>query len=182
MTRYAHSRGVQEVVTSIAGRQEGRYLNALPEARASGEFTLRLAPTSLPLDTTFGIELPEHHLQRRPLHMLQAMGYAAYDTRIDLQRLLAAAPDGHLKFLHLWPGQIPPGQDGGIFVFSSLAAVREAKRVRPEASAGERWASHGPRRGRPQACPVGGWLVHGGRESQSAGALTARRWAASLSR
>lgn len=20
-------------------------------------------------------------------------------------------PDGHFKFLHLWPGQIPPGQD-----------------------------------------------------------------------
>jgi hypothetical protein len=23
-------------------------------------------------------------------------------------------PDGHLKFLHLWPGQIPPGQDRGM--------------------------------------------------------------------
>jgi hypothetical protein len=22
-----------------------------------------------------------------------------------------ACPDGHFKFLHPWPGQIPPGQD-----------------------------------------------------------------------
>jgi hypothetical protein len=34
-------------------------------------------------------------------------------------RILRSDPDGHLKFLHPWPGQIPPGQDGGILVFSS---------------------------------------------------------------
>ena len=39
----------------------------------------------------------------------------------------------------------------------------QAKRVRPEASAGDRWSSHGPRRGRPQAGPVDGGLVHHGR-------------------
>jgi len=52
---------------------------------------------------------------------------------------------------------------GWLFSFFNRL-LGQAKRVRPEASAGERWSSHGPRRGRPQAGPVGGWLVHRGRE------------------
>ena len=82
---------------------------------------------------------------------------------LNIEARLESPPDGHLKLPHPWPGQTPPGQDGGIFVFSSLTAVRQVQRVRSKACVGERWASHGPRRGRPQACPVDGWLVHGGR-------------------
>jgi hypothetical protein len=28
-----------------------------------------------------------------------------------LDAMVRHIPDGHFKFLHLWPGQIPPGQD-----------------------------------------------------------------------
>ena len=55
------------------------------------------------------------------------------------------------------------GRKGCLFPGSSNRLLGQAERVRPEASAGERWSSYGPHRGRPQACPVGGWLVHRGR-------------------
>ena len=55
------------------------------------------------------------------------------------------------------------GRRGCLFPGSSNRLLGQAERVRPEASAGERWSSYGPRRGRPQACPVDGWLVHRGR-------------------
>lgn len=46
---------------------------------------------------------------------------------------------------------------------SSLTAVRQAKRVRPEANAGELWASHGPRQRLSTCTHVVRWLVHSGR-------------------
>jgi hypothetical protein len=67
-----------------------------------------------------------------------------------------------------------PRQDGvdygfrGVFDLAVLdflligCLASEARQA--EGSVGERWSSHGPRRGRPQAWPVGGWLVHRGRE------------------
>jgi len=36
-----------------------------------------------------------------------------------------------------------------------------------QAVVGERWSSHGPRRGHPQARTVGGWFVHGGRDEHT---------------
>ena len=30
---------------------------------------------------------------------------------LDWCKLFGSDPDGHFKFLHPWPGQIPPGQD-----------------------------------------------------------------------
>lgn len=50
--------------------------------------------------------------------------------------------------------QIPPGRTGEVltgFVFFLNEIVGQAKRVRPEASVGERWARREPRRGCPQA-------------------------------
>jgi glucan phosphoethanolaminetransferase (alkaline phosphatase superfamily) len=42
---------------------------------------------------------------------LQAL--QAESTRVDSALLYVSdhGPDGHFKFLHPWPGQIPPGQD-----------------------------------------------------------------------
>jgi hypothetical protein len=33
------------------------------------------------------------------------------DLRRALKRMEKIAAEGHFKFLHPWPGQIPPGQD-----------------------------------------------------------------------
>ena len=62
-------------------------------------------------------------------------------------------------------------------------AVRQAQRVRPKASIGERWSTVAPVRstGCPQARPVGRTVVHGGRVDYAALALTIRD-AASFSR
>jgi len=44
-------------------------------------------------------------------------GFLPVHNLDSLERLLevlasgAVRPDGHFKFLHPWPGQIPPGQD-----------------------------------------------------------------------
>jgi hypothetical protein len=36
---------------------------------------------------------------------------ANYDSRLRFPpELEKSSPDGHFKFLHLWPGQNPPGQ------------------------------------------------------------------------
>ena len=96
--------------------------------------------------------------------------------------LVNALPDGHLKFLHPWPGQTPPGQDRGILVFSSkrLFGKRSASgRRRAPGSGGQ--ATHPAGAVHRLVLWAGGLSTAGG-ECQSAGALMARRWAASFSR
>ncbi len=77
-------------------------------------------------------------------------------------KLLQAGRSKYRWFQEFGLGSRSAGCWRWVWVLRSIG-VGQAKRVRPEASAGERWASHEPRRGCPQARPVGRWLVHGGR-------------------
>lgn len=73
-------------------------------------------------------------------------------------------PDGYLKFPTCGHPNFSRPRRGDCLpfpLFQRLSGKRSASGRRR--SAGERWTSHGPRRGRPQTCPVGGWLVHGAR-------------------
>jgi hypothetical protein len=53
-------------------------------------------------------------LEQAVLWRLLEMGqrFRPYDAEALRFYREKASPDGHFKFLHPWPGQIPPGQDG----------------------------------------------------------------------
>jgi hypothetical protein len=109
--------------------------------------------------------------------VLMTDGYEPYDAVAEKHRLVHLACWAHCRRYFLEPRttlqipppmdtQIPPGRTGEVWTGLDcfFNEVGQAKRVRPEASLGERWASRESRRDRPQARPVGGRLVHGGRE------------------
>jgi hypothetical protein len=51
----------------------------------------------------------------RPVAALRLLTEISIWWTIEIPRVVidnVTVPDGHFKFLHPWPGQIPPGQDG----------------------------------------------------------------------